>query len=192
MYFHGSKVSGIKELKPNLSSHDDSYVYLTTNRSVALIYTVNAIERFYEINNLDKPSEFQPWYSYGFDKDKNLVIEEYYENAFVDTYKGKSGYIYTCKEPKEYNNPTNIFCAITTKENVEVLHEEYIEDVYEELNRLIEIKEIKLIGYHQRTQKSLEYIDKMILEDIKKYDLINNPDSNYSVFLRAKFPHLFK
>ena len=74
MYYHGSKTSGIKKLIPSKSLHNDDYVYLTTNKAVALIYTVNAIESFFEENGLIKPDKFQPWYSYGFNKESIPII----------------------------------------------------------------------------------------------------------------------
>lgn len=80
-YYNGSKTSGIRKLIPNYSLHGQKYVYLATRFEVALIYTANAIESFYDGNDFDKPDKFQPWYSYGFNKDKVPVIEEYYSAA---------------------------------------------------------------------------------------------------------------
>ncbi|MDC7242883.1 MAG: hypothetical protein PQJ44_02755 [Sphaerochaetaceae bacterium] len=191
MYYHGSKTSGIKELQPNFSMHGEKYVYLTTNRAVALVYTVNAIERFYEDNKLEKPEEFQPWYSYGFDKEKLPVFDEYYPNAVKETYKGKSGFIYICEEPKDFSNPTNIYCAIVTKSSVKTIKEEYIEDVYEEILKLEKQGLCKIRRFEEAKEKYLNKIESYIKEDIEKYNLNEDVNHNYGVFLRAKFPHLF-
>ncbi|MDD3122340.1 MAG: hypothetical protein PHC62_02365 [Candidatus Izemoplasmatales bacterium] len=191
MYYHGSKVQGIKTLYPNLSLHNEKYVYLTTNKAVALIYTVNAIESFYEANNLKKPSNFQPWYSYGFDKELVPVIEEYYPDATIETYSGKSGYIYVCKQPKNYENPTNIHCAIVTKEEVYTLEEYYIKDVYKEILEMEKLGLIKIKRYEFNCESYLNNIYSMIKDDIEKNSLNTDLESNYSIFLRAKFPSLF-
>lgn len=191
MYYHGSKTTGIKIIKPNLSIHGKEYTYLTTSKVVALIYTVNAIESFYEDNNITKPSSFQPWYSYGFNKNLIPVIDEYYPNATYETYSNKSGYIYICKEPTEYTNETNIHCAITTPEEIVVIKEIYIPNVYE---KLLEYEKEGLLKIRKYEETSKEYLDKIysyITDDIKKYKLLEESSSNYSIFVRTKFPFLF-
>jgi len=191
LYYHGSKTSGITKLYPNMSIHGDKYVYLTTKREVALIYTINAIESFYETNSLEKPEKFHPWYSYGFNKGK-LQIDEYYENAFEETYKGKSGYLYVCKEPdKNITNQTNIFCAVTTKEIVDIIEEVYIEDIYSELIRLESAGIILIRRFTDMTEKQIDHLNISIKGSIKHFDLHNKPDNNYTIFLRSKFPDLF-
>jgi hypothetical protein len=133
VYFHGSKFMEIKTLIPDISLHGDKYVYLTTSLEVALIYTVNAIESYYEENHLVKSEKFQPWFSYGFNKEKIPVIEEYYPNATKETYSNKPGYIYICEELKNISNPTNIFNAVVTKEEVNIKDVIYVEDVYKKV-----------------------------------------------------------
>jgi hypothetical protein len=192
MYFHGTKVNGIKELIPNYSLHGKEYVYLTTNKEVALIYTVNAIESFFESKKIEKPAKFQPWYSYGFDKNKIPVVEEYYPNATEETYANKTGYIYICDEPNNRINPTNIYCAIVTEENVKTKSEIIVKDVYAELLRQEESGKIKIKRYHQMDQIYLENIFEMIKQDIKKFNLLEKPSDNYTIFLREKFPFLFQ
>ncbi|MDC7243618.1 MAG: hypothetical protein PQJ44_06750 [Sphaerochaetaceae bacterium] len=192
MFYHGSKISDIKELIPNYSLHNEKYVYLTTNKAVALIYTVNAIEKYYEDNNLEKPSFIHPWYSYGFNKNRLPVIEEYYLNATKETYSGKSGYIYICDVPNEYSNPTNIYCAVVTKEKVKTVHEEYIEDVYEEILKYEKMGLLKIRYFKDNSEAFQKRIDDYIKDDIKKYKLLENTENNYYVFLKAKFPYIFK
>lgn len=191
MIYHGSKTPYIKKLIPRKSLHGEEYVYLTTNIAVALIYTVNAIESYYDSMGIAKPTMFQPWYSYGFTKEKVPCVEEYYPNATIETYKGKSGYIYICKEPSNYSNPTNIHCALTTSEKVEVLEEIFIPDVYEKMLEFEKQGILIINRYEDNTKKKNLFIESMIVEDIKKYDLIENKSNDYSVFLRCKFPQLF-
>ncbi len=190
-YYHGSKTSGIKTLYPNLSIHGEKYVYLTTKREVALIYTVNAIEAFYQKNNLEKPDKFHPWYSYGFNKGL-LQIDEYYKHAFEDTYKGKSGYLYKCSEPTNgISNKTNIFCAVTTKEDIEIQDEIYIDDIYIELLKLESKGLIEIRRYEDWTEEQISEIEKSIKGTINHFDLYNKPEDHYTIFLKSKFPKLF-
>lgn len=73
--YHGSKTCDIKTFIPNYSIHNEAYVFLTTSFEVAIIYTANAIESYYEEKSLIKLDKFQPWYSYGFNKEKVVVID---------------------------------------------------------------------------------------------------------------------
>ncbi|MFK5883669.1 MAG: hypothetical protein QM489_04935 [Candidatus Izemoplasma sp.] len=191
MYYHGSKTPGIKSIKPNQSMHDQEYTYLTTNEVVALIYTVNAIEVFYENNNITKPGSFQPWYSYGFNKDLLPIIDEYYPNSTHDTYSNRSGSIYLCQEPSEYTNETNIHCAITTTKEVVVIKEIFIPDVYKKLLEYEKQGLLKIRKYEDTSEEYLEKIHSFIKDDIKKYNLSEDSLNSYSVFLKSKLPFLF-
>lgn len=94
IFYHGSSVKGLKELKPFLSEHGKPYIYFATNSLIALLYAVKPVP---------KPFSFYP---YGFDKNGNVVYSEYYENAFYDLYKGKTGYLYECDDLKETDTKT--------------------------------------------------------------------------------------
>lgn len=189
-YYHGSKTSGIRKLIPNYSLHGQKYVYLTISFEVALIYTANAIESFYDENNFDKPDKFQPWYSYGFNKDKFPVIEEYYPDATRKTYENKTGYIYICKEPENINNPTNIHNAIVTKEEVYTKDVICIQNIYAKILELENKGLLVIKRFEEMSEEYLNNIYKMIKQDINKYDLSNKPTHNYTVFIKSKFPFL--
>jgi hypothetical protein len=189
--YHGSKVSGIKTLYPSLSIHGQKYVYLSTKKEVALVYTVNAIESFYEENNLTSDQAFHPWYSYGFSNGK-LQLIEYYENALEETYKGKTGYVYLCEEPiEDKSNQTNIFCAITTRENIRIKEEICIKDIYKEFLKLESEGIILIKRYKDLSPSQLQQVKDSIKQSILENNLIQRPNYNYSVFLQKKFPYLF-
>lgn len=190
MYYHGSKSKDIKILHPYLSLHDEKYVYLTSNKAVALIYTANAIEVFYTKNNLVNSEKFQAWYSYSFDNDIP-VLEEYYPNAIFETYNNQTGYIYECESPNTFDNPTNIKCAIVTKDNVKTTKEIHVQNIYEEILKMEQLGLLKIRKFEDMPKNYLNRIYSLIQEDIVKYDLINNPSHNYCVFLKSKFPFLF-
>lgn len=189
-YYHGSKIKNLKQLHPSVSIHDKEYVYLTTKKEVALMYTVNAIESFYEKNNLDKPKKFHPWYSYGF-KNGKLQLEEYYEGAIEETYKGKSGVLYEVEEPMILSNPTNIFCAAVTEEEVGVVKQTEIIDLYELFIQYEKEGIIDINWYHSLTGNVKKHRIDMIKESIQHFSLTQDQNHNYIVFLKAKFPELF-
>jgi hypothetical protein len=192
MYYHGSKTGGIRTLIPTQSLHGRDYVYLTSDRNVALIYTVDAIESFYEAHGLLKPPSFHPWYSYGFDGNHALFLDEYYPDATRETYAGKSGYIYRCDKPKESCNPTGIFCVLCSEQAVETLDECYVDDVYEELLKLERAGAIRIHRFEDMGKESLEFIYDLIRQDILNYGLRDKSENDYAVFLHAKFPFLFE
>lgn len=192
IFYHGSKKGGLTLLKPSLSSHQKELVYLTTSEVVACIYTVNAVESLFETKGLSYPLPFSPWYSYGFDKDKMPVLEEYYPDATKLTYKGKKGYIYTCERPAELDNITNIFCARTTQSPVKVLSCRVIEDVYEELKVYEKKGELILRSYSEVSEKTKNYIEGTIKKEIEEKDLKNNGSFDLAVFYRQFFPHLMR
>lgn len=191
MLYHGSKTGNIKILKPNYSIHGKKYVYLSTLRSVALIYTSNAIERYFEVNCIKKPASFHNWYSYGFE-DEKPYLSEYYPNAIKETYSGVSGYIYKCREPEDIKNPTHIFCARVSASEVMVDSVEFIEDVYLEFLNLEKEGLIEIRRFEMNTNKMNDFVRNMIKEEIDKDDLLNKNDNNYTIFLKAKFPQFFK
>ena len=107
MFYHGSVIGELTELKPFISEHKKPYIYFTTNPVVALLYCVRPLEKPFS------------WYTYGFDGD-TVVYSEYYHGAFEDVYKGKKGYLYECENVLNTDNPTSINCAYTCEYPVKV------------------------------------------------------------------------
>lgn len=118
IFYHGSPVGGLNELKPFLSEHGKPYIYFSTNPLIALLYAVKPVP---------KPFSFYP---YGFDKNGNIAYSEYFENAFYDLYKGKPRYLYECNDLKNIDTLTQINCAYTYTEPIIVDKETKIPDLY--------------------------------------------------------------
>ena len=169
--FHGSPVGKIKKLIPNISNHNSPYVYFSSNRSVALFYTVR-----------------KNWYPYGFvGSEKSLQYTECYPDGLKDIYQGRRGYIYECSGEGLFENPTNIFCAFVSRHEIAPQKEETIEDVYEEILKLEAVGEIKVKRFFELSEKEKSSNSKMILEEIIKGELVFKK-SDYSEFIRTKFP----
>ena len=83
LLYHGSNITGLRQLKPDLADHDRPYVYMTTLETVAALYLCNAVERPYY------------WFPYGFENGSDIpVYHELYPEALRQVSEGVSGCIY--------------------------------------------------------------------------------------------------
>ena len=88
LLYHASPVKGITRLEPHVSNHGKALVYLSDRRENVLVYLSNAVEKHCRENGFVWNGSWHKWASYGFAKDGRLLLEEYYPNATMDTYKG--------------------------------------------------------------------------------------------------------
>lgn len=179
-FYHATCEEGLKELKPFLSEHGKPYVYFSTNPLIALLYAVKPV-----------PKPFS-YYPYGFDKNGNIVYSEYYENAFYDLYKGKSGYLYECDDLKDVEMPTQIGHVYTSDKPVKIDRVTRIPDLY------VFYKEYENKGEFIVKQRS-EVSDKemnSVFEELKKEIETNNlkqiPDHAMSIFIKEHFPAVWE
>ena len=178
MIYHGSSKGGIKILEPRLSEHGNSYVYFSKNKVIATIYCVKVV-----------PSPYY-WYPYGFEQGK-VKYFEYYPNALEDVFKGQRGYIYCCVEDSRMYNPTNIKDVFVSDTMVRT---ESCYEIFDVHDKLLEYeKEDKLIiqRFDALTQRQKNYIKQMILGEITRYDLICNPEIEYSKFIKTRFAEIW-
>jgi hypothetical protein len=171
IYFHGSPVGNLRTLLPNVSNHKDAFVYFSSKRSVALLYTVR-----------------KNWYPYGF-AGENRIVEytEYYLNALGDIYSGKTGYIYEYEGEGIIENPTNIYCAYVSRLPVSPTNEEVIEDVFLEIKKLEKQGLIIIKRYEDLSEREQIGKSKMILNEISDEHLLEKKN-DYAHFIREKFP----
>lgn len=176
--YHGSSVGNLKELKPFLSEHKKPYVYFSANPVVALLYAVRPV-----------PKPFS-WYPYGFDGDK-VVYSEYYENAFYDTYNGKTGFLYACEELTNVSNPTNITCAYTCEEPVSVEQQIIIEDLYLKFMEYQSLGKFKIKGNNLISKNEMNMVTEDLKMMISEHNLYSVPNSKISLFIRKHFTELW-
>lgn len=174
-YYHGSPVADLTELKPALSEHGKPYIYFATNPLVALLYAVKPV-----------PKPFS-YYPYGFDSNGNVVYSEYFENAFEKLYKGKTGYLYECRNINNAEQTTQINCAYTCTDNVKIDSVTKIDDLYEyyieqEKSGLFRIKHFEDIN-----EKEMLFVLDDMKSTFEQYDLKNNPDNPMSMFIKEHF-----
>ncbi len=139
-YYHGSLSPEIKELTTQHSK--DGYVYVTSDRLVALTYIARSF-----------PNMF-------FSKNGKEVFWELKEGLFEAMVKGKSGYIYTLEDKPYEEIPQSNNCGhqhcLRVKENVKVVGREFVEDVYVELMNYAEKGEFEIIRFETIPQEVRE------------------------------------
>lgn len=117
-----------------------------------------------------KPFSFYP---YGFDKDGNVIYSEYFENAFYKIYKNKKGFLYECHDLNGVGNLTQINCAYTCTEPIEIdavsdisdLHDYYMEQVKKDL--------FSIKPYSEISEKEIGFVYDELKKDIDKVQAEN-------------------
>lgn len=178
-FYHGSPIGDLKELKPFLSEHGKPYLYFATNPLVAALYAVKPVP---------KPFSFYP---YGFDKDGTVVYSEYYEKAFYDTYHNQKGYLYYCHDLKNVQNPTQINCAYTCMEPVQIDGMIEIPDLYEYFKEQEEKGLFRIKPLQEVSEKELKNAQEHLVKMISEYNLKELPEHPMSVFIKTKFPGIW-
>ena len=188
MYYHASAVKGIKELEPRISNHGIPLIYFSTKRENVLVYLSNAIEKYCKETNFQYEGIWKKWAAYGFDKNGNLRLEEYYPNATEKTYKGVSGYIYMADEVMETDFQTQIPNATACSIPVKISNVEFIPDAYTAILEAERNGLISIIRYEEMTEKMQEWNRKTIKREYE--EAVDHPE--YRHFLRGNFPQFLE
>lgn len=186
MLYHASPIHGIRLLEPRVSNHEKPLVYLSSKRENVLVYLSNAVEKHCRESGFVWNGPWYKWASYGFDKNGKLVLEEYYPNAAMDTYKGVSGYIYHAEENACTEAMQTIPNAYVSPEAIAVTGCELIPDAYEALLQAESEGLICIKRYEQFSESNLRWLEKVIPQEYAKSE--SHPD--YRHFLQSKFSFL--
>lgn len=183
-YFHASQVKDIKILEPRISNHNMPLIYFSDKRENVLVYLSNAIEKTCKEENFPHEGIWHKWGPYGFEQDGRLRFEEYYPNALEDTYKGVSGYIYSCSQIEQNHElEIGIPNAYVSSSSVEVDACEYVKDAYEELIQAESNGLITILRYDEFIKKRGNWLQRVIKEEYE-----HNPSlPEYRFFLECKF-----
>lgn len=173
--YHGTSMDNLKTLKPHISEHKEPYVYFSTNPVVASFYMIHIVERPYN------------WFPYGFNKDGIPFYTEYYPNAMEDVYGNKTGYLYVCDDVLNTDNPTNINCAYTCPEAVNITNCIVFDNIYEQFTEWEQQGKLVIKKYEMISEKEMEFIRNYFIELIIKDNLKDKPDISQSVFIMKNF-----
>ena len=87
MYYHASRIKGIRRLEPRISDHGIPLIYFSKKRENTLVYLSNAVEKYCAETGFEYKGIWKKWGPYGFDKDGRIRLEEYYPDALESTYR---------------------------------------------------------------------------------------------------------
>lgn len=187
MLFHASQRANLTELIPHISNHNKALVYLSSKRENSLVYLSNAVEQYCKEIGYQHIGVYRKWASYGF-SDGILLLEEYYPNAIIDTYKGVPGYIYSMGKMDCCEKQNDIPFAYTSSQTIQIENREFIQDAYESILSAVKESKIRIKTFEEQGDKKLNWIKNTIENEYKNAK--EQPD--YRLFLKAKFPHLFQ
>lgn len=180
--YHGSNTANIRVLQPHLADHDRPYIYMSTLEVVAAFYMCNAVERPYY------------WFPYGFDKETGVpVYHELYPDALKEVSNGVSGSIYIVDADEDSILPfKNIPVARLATQPVKVLKEIKVENAYDLFMQYVAEGKMKIGHFEDKTEKAIANWHSMVLSYIKEKDMIKTPDCSYALFVKEKFPSVWR
>ncbi|MBQ9843092.1 MAG: hypothetical protein IJO31_02970 [Oscillospiraceae bacterium] len=157
-YYHCSPTAGLTVLQPRkpVSFEKPARVYMTTLLPMALMYSIQNYE-----------------YTYGYTKEGQIYLEEYFPNALEIWYRGKSASLYLC-DPA-HTESSKIPNEAISETAVPVIQETPIPDALEALLEQERLGTLVIYRYHQLSERKLDWIRKVEAEIITKNDLIHTP-----------------
>ena len=155
-YYHCSKTHGITALEPRKPESFDkpARVYLTTLLPMALMYGI----RNYE-------------YSYGYTKEGQIYLDEYFPNALEELYRGQSASLYFCAP--ESVEPTKIPNEVVSEKTVPITKEILIPDVCEALLEQERLGILVIHRYNELSQRMLDWIRGVEADCIREKNLLD-------------------
>lgn len=169
-FYHCSPTAGLTLLRPSKPpfSEKPSMVYMTTLLPMALMYGIKNYE-----------------YTYGYTREGQIYLDEYFPDALAVLYRGKSASIYLCNPEK--TAPTRIPNEVVSPEAVPVLREERIPDVYQALLEQERLGALVIRRYSALPQDTKDWIRKVEADTIRKNQLLHTPGS-MADYYRTHYP----
>ena len=166
-YYHCSPTAGITVLEPRKPETFDkpARVYLTTLLPMALLYSI----RNYE-------------YTYGYTKEGQIYLDEYFPNALEELYRGKSASLYICAP--ESVKPTEIPNEAVSERAVPVVKEITIPDVCEALLEQERLGALVIHRYRELQPNILDWIRRAEADCIREKHLLNTPGAMADYYRR--------
>ncbi len=157
-YYHCSPTPGLRVLEPRTpeSFSKPRAVYLTTLLPMAHMYGI----RNYE-------------YTYGYTREGQIYLEEYFPDALNILYRGKSASLYRCAPVR--TESTRIPNEAVSDTAVPVLEEIFIPDVYQALLEQERQGALVIRRYGELTERQLAWVRQVEADTIREHDLVNKP-----------------
>lgn len=157
-YYHCSPTHGLTVLEPRkpVFTEKPARVYLTTLLPMALMYSV----RNYE-------------YTYGYTRDGQIYLEEYFPNALEILYRGREASLYLC-DP-EVTETTRIPNEATSEAPVPVIRETRIPDALDALLEQERLGTLVIHRYRELSEGKRNWIRKVQADEIRRSNLLSTP-----------------
>lgn len=169
-FYHCSPIGGLKILEPGkpVSFDKPARVYMTTLLPMALLYGVRNFE-----------------YTYGYTREGQIYFEEYFSNALVTLYGGKTASLYICHPDK--TEQTAIPNEAVSEQSVPILEEIFIPDVYEALLEQERLGVLVIRRYEELPERMLQWVRRVEKETILEKDILHasGPVADY---YRSHYP----
>ena len=169
-YYHCSPTPGLTVLEPQKPQAFDkpARVYLTTLLPMALMYAVRNFE-----------------YTYGYTREGQIYLEEYFPNALEILYRGKSASLYLCAPDAVETTPIPNEAA--SEAPVPVLREIPIPDALEALLEQERLGTLVIHRYETLSERKLAWIRQAEMKTIleKNYLETDCPGARY---MREHYP----
>ena len=169
-YYHCSPVAGLKMLEPRKPKSFDKpqRVYMTTLLTMALMYSVRNFE-----------------YTYGYTREGQIYLEEYFSDALEILYRGQSASLYIC-DPGATES-TRIPNEVLSTTAVPVLEEILISDAWEALLEQERLGNLVIHRYHTLSERKLQWIRNAEADSIREHNLIDTPGPEADYY-RTHYP----
>lgn len=135
--YHGSTHQGLKKIKKNKSTHGNLWVYATLSKAISTIFISN------------KGSDLYYYLSGDGTENNPVILVERKENMFKDIFN-VSGSLYKLNGKNFISGKTGWSAEVVSEFDEDVIHEEYIDNVFEKLQELNDKGELKLYLYPNR------------------------------------------
>lgn len=169
-YYHCSPTAGITVLQPKkpASFEKPAGVYMTTLLPMGLMYGVQNYE-----------------YTYGYTREGQIYLEEYFPDALETLYRGKSASLYLC-DPGNVSTtriPNEVICDSA----VPVIQETRIPDVCEALLEQERLGTLVIHRYNELSAGKLDWIRRVEADTIRKMNLLGT-DGPMAEYYRRHYP----
>ena len=135
--YHGSVHRGLKTIKKNKTAHGTLWVYATLSKAISTIFISN------------KGSDLYYYLSGDGTENNPVILVERKENMFQDIFN-VSGSLYTLNGKNFISGETGWSAEVVSEFDEDVIHEEYVNNVFEKLKEFNDKGELKLYLYPQR------------------------------------------
>lgn len=135
--YHGSTQHGLKVIKKNISTHGKPWVYATLSKAISIIFISN------------KGSDLYYYLGGEGTKEKPVILVERKKDMFKDIFN-VSGSLYILSGKNFISGKTGWSAEVVSEFDEKVIHEEYINNVFEKLKELNNKGELKIYLYPNR------------------------------------------